>query len=187
MSNQSRLDKLRQKQPGSTVVSDDDKPKGKIIPPKGGSGTAPPKDERVKNDITHVCGHTTKKGKPEEPCGPCKHAAEVAATRAANKKKPCVDKVKRLDDQMESGRLPGGAKFEAVYDAEKREWTGSLSIPGFETFRTTVSGVFRLMRKLDWLYRDTAASRENKVKLAAECGRHAEACAEGAREANREL
>lgn len=54
-------------------------------------------------------------------------------------------------------RLPHGSRYDVTYDAERKLWVGTLSIPvPGDTYIATGSkgGVFPLLRMLDQKYRD---------------------------------
>jgi hypothetical protein len=57
------------------------------------------------------------------------------------------------------GRLPHGARFEVGYDAATATWFGTLAVPVPEAapavFTASASGVFKLLARLDRLYRDS--------------------------------
>jgi hypothetical protein len=61
--------------------------------------------------------------------------------------------------EQAQGRLPDGSRFAVVYDAGKEEWSGTLTV-GAETFTASASGVFKLLSKLDRLYRASLPSAE---------------------------
>lgn len=106
------------------------------------------------------------------PCRQARHAAEMAEAakrkaERANRPKPATKstnpkKGKKFEDRT---RLPHGSYFEAVFDAEKVRWKGSLTIPvegdpPTITFYVEATAVFKLMRGLDNMYRDYLATRE---------------------------
>jgi hypothetical protein len=51
-------------------------------------------------------------------------------------------------------RLPDGAKFDVVYDANRTQWTGTLTI-GKKVFTGSAGGVFKLLSRLDQQYRES--------------------------------
>lgn len=65
-------------------------------------------------------------------------------------------------------RLPHGSVFHVIYNAETQRWSGMLNIPkddgsgektyDFQTFCADSSGVFKLLPKLDALYRQWLSS-----------------------------
>ena len=59
---------------------------------------------------------------------------------------------------MEKDRLPHGSKFDIEpFDGEKKEWTGTLTVPGFAVFGPVQrSGIFMVLVTLDGLYRKAA-------------------------------
>jgi hypothetical protein len=58
----------------------------------------------------------------------------------------------RMGGRKLKGRLPNLAKYEAVYDADKERWEGTLRI-GDKVFEGAEGGIFRLLVKLDDRYR----------------------------------
>jgi len=59
------------------------------------------------------------------------------------------------------GRLPDGARFEMSYDAAARTWSGTLTVAGRE-YSGSARGVFRLLVRLDDLYRAAMCSAATK-------------------------
>lgn len=51
-------------------------------------------------------------------------------------------------------RLPNGSCFNVIYDAATQTWSGVLIIDGV-SFDTSHSAVFKLLRKLDQMYRES--------------------------------
>jgi hypothetical protein len=57
-------------------------------------------------------------------------------------------------------RLPHGSRFKVQYDAEKAQWTGTLTVPASgqataATFTGSQSSLFKLLANLDDQYRAT--------------------------------
>ena len=88
----------------------------------------------------------------------------IAAHQAAKSPPPKAPKRPKTPAQrdrvhLERGRLPDGSHVEAVYDAGRREWQGSLSVPGNgagevdRCFTGRGSGLFTLLQDLDTKYR----------------------------------
>src|SRR5262245_43625949 len=124
--------------------------------------------------VTCACGHAIKfesiPGKPDKfrderkkkiasrPCPPCRAAAhektiaeqkaQAALRKAELKKQPKASPPGRF-----VGRLPHGSEFHAVYDAESKTWSGTLTVDG-TVFTGKFDGVFRLMHELDNKYRE---------------------------------
>jgi hypothetical protein len=73
-----------------------------------------------------------------------RRAAEAGAATRASKKQSAV----------KQERLPDGAKFEVVFNAEKTQWTGSLTI-GASVFSGSAGALFTLLGRLDRQYRQT--------------------------------
>ena len=67
-------------------------------------------------------------------------------------------------DPNAAQRLPDGSKFEVRYDAERVEWSGSLTViaPGGGTFVFVASApsVFGLLKRLDAKYRASLRAEE---------------------------
>lgn len=103
--------------------------------------------------LTHSCGHTRPIIDLEHvACPVCqdKCRRERAARRRAARE--AKREAKAVPD---AGRLPDGAVFHATYDAAKQEWTGSLELLNGFQFTASESGIFKLLRTLDVLYRQS--------------------------------
>lgn len=117
-----------------------------------GPAIAKPKDKKPKLDIKHSCGHTTKKGKPEEPCGPCRHEASVAESRKHKKNREEAFGKTKL-----KGRLPDQSNFDVKYKAETKMWEGALIVDAegeIKTFEGSHTNLFKLLVKLDDRFRE---------------------------------
>lgn len=124
--------------------------------------------------VQAACGHTVEFGMfadkadkfrearrdklTNRPCKECRSAIEkakqdAAAPRRAEKRaaKTAAWKEKRWNLPH---RLPDGAAFEAHYNADLEQWQGRLTIQG-KTFVAVNSAVFKLLRCLDYMYRDS--------------------------------
>jgi hypothetical protein len=143
-------------------------PKGNQIPPQGGSSTAPPKS-KAKADapakVTFQCGHSCSVGFfTGRACPECQSKL-VKAKRARNLKKMmgrgAAGAAARHEDR---GRLPDGAVFNVIYDANKKEWSGGLSIPdkGLRIFAGRNTALFKLLWELDEQYRKWAAEQSQE-------------------------
>lgn len=110
------------------------------------------KTARVLVTATNRCGHETSKE-----CD-AQHAESARRNIAARDCKACVaarvnaEKIEARERRAHKPRLPHESSFAAIYDAERVEWTGSLTV-GEQTFTATRGAVFTLMRALDWEYR----------------------------------
>jgi hypothetical protein len=115
--------------------------------------TAAPAPKKERPLVQGSCGHFTKRGKPGQPCGPCRNKAEVEAAIARRQEmaRPSVPKFKRLD--AKAGRLPDRARFVLEFEESAQRWKGTLEIPGLVPFSDSSSGVFKLLTKLDQQYR----------------------------------
>ncbi len=78
-------------------------------------------------------------------------AAVLSALPALPKPKKQEPRPKREQHEY---RLPNGSRFEFVYDAAAKTWSGRM-IVGAQVFEGTWSGVRRLWDKLDAQYRAT--------------------------------
>jgi len=80
--------------------------------------------------------------------------------RAKTASRPCPAcrmKADAKNAKMQPRRLPHGASFNVRYDAAKKEWAGSLTVPGKGQFTGTASAVFRLLRQLENQYWQSTA------------------------------
>lgn len=131
-------------------------------PPIGGSGTAPPKTPKPEKptpgpQVVFKCGCKVAVRYMENvPCPGCVRANRVK--RNAEKRAAREAKGEPKSAVPDAGRLPEGAVFHATYDAAKQEWTGSLELLNGFQFTATESGVFKLLRQLDTLYRQSLAA-----------------------------
>jgi hypothetical protein len=101
-------------------------------------------------------------------CKACREARrreqeEAAVLRRAQKEKQKADEEQKPPQGKgrgpQTGRLPNGSRFEVSYDATKKRWSGSLSVPtpggSPATFSGSGSGLFPLLSSLDKQYRAT--------------------------------
>ena len=56
-------------------------------------------------------------------------------------------------------RLPHDSVFHVTYNAEAERWSGTLTVPGREPFVNDSSGLFKLLPKLDAMYRQWVAEQ----------------------------
>ena len=148
-------------------------------PPKATPTPAKPFEAVEDVTFTAACGHTitaVPSGKPAfqaerlkklagQPCPECKRKAqqerEAAEQEAARQRRE--EKAARLPRaKPRLGRLPHGATFHVVYDAEAVKWSGTLTVPQGGIYNASVttgedSAVFALLMKLDRLYRKLPA------------------------------
>ena len=66
----------------------------------------------------------------------------------------CRNVARRKRKERTGGRLPHGATYVKVYDAERQLWTGTLSIPGEAPLTARASGSFGTEVLLDGQYRE---------------------------------
>jgi hypothetical protein len=107
---------------------------------------APPKPKA--EQVQYKCGHEAALRSITDGCCPaCRNENRIR--KAAQRR----EKQRYYSANKEGAqRLPHGSAFQSSYDAEKQQWTGTLTIDG-RVFSATVSGVFNLMRDLDAQYR----------------------------------
>jgi hypothetical protein len=82
------------------------------------------------------------------------------------KRKPYPLSPEERDRRAEvKGRLPDGAKYEKVYDAERQVWKGSLTLYrlglAYYHARHEAAGSFQLEHELDNMYRGWLAEQAN--------------------------
>jgi hypothetical protein len=114
--------------------------------------------------ITYGCGH--KIGVRYLQGGTCPACVKRRRReRGPGREGRRLQKEQRRED---AGRLPDGSRFEAVYDAGTKSWTGTLAFagPGGEpvTLIDTAGGVMKLLRALDGQYRGRENARAEGVK-----------------------
>jgi hypothetical protein len=80
-----------------------------------------------------------------------KEAADKEAARKRRAEKP------NPPPAPEKGRLPHGSRYDVAYDAGKEQWCGTLTVPGLAPITAEASAVFKLLRRLDDLYRAAAS------------------------------
>jgi hypothetical protein len=106
-------------------------------------------------DATTSNAKASAKPKPEKKQKPPKDPKDIKPPQ------PPDPNSKRSQKKLK-GRLPHGSRFDNfVYDGEKVEWTGILTVPGFEVFRDRANGVMTLFSRLDKAYRRAAKERES--------------------------
>lgn len=137
----------------------------------------PPPPVVAYEDVIAACGHPEKFGLFEDkkdrfrkdrrkkvtdrPCKACREKKRLEVEEAARLKK--AEKQERAEKAVMTpsqkkpadsnrGRLPDGAKIEAVYDASRTQWVGTLTV-GEAVFKGSAGGVFKLLSRLDEQYR----------------------------------
>ena len=98
----------------------------------------------------------------ERDCPECRQKAHEERTRSAMEAARLRRREKAQELARAKDRLPHGSRFtDLAWDAEKGVWTGTLTIPGSQpaseaaSFTASATGVFRLLRILDDLYRQS--------------------------------
>ncbi len=113
------------------------------------------KDKFREQRRQHVAGRDC----PE--CRQQAHEARTVAEQAAARERRAG---RAKQEAQVKDRLPHGARFDVIYDAQAERWTGTLTVPtaGAEpaVFTASAGGVFRLLRELDRVFRGGAAEAE---------------------------
>jgi hypothetical protein len=151
------------------------RPANQATPPKTTPTPAKPA-EAVK--ATAACGHEIDVGpcKPTflaerlkklagQSCPECKRKAQQereAAEQEAARKQRDEKAAREPRPKPRLGRLPHGAMFHVVYDAEAVKWSGKLTVPAGGIYNASVtmgedSAVFGLLMQLDRAYRKLPA------------------------------
>jgi hypothetical protein len=136
----------------------------------------PPPPVVAYEDVTAACGHVEQFGlfadardkfrdarrekAAGRPCTACRERRqreeqEAAESRRARKaERAAAQAPTRKARGPAAVRLPDGSTFQVRYDASTETWSGTLAV-GEATFTASASGVFKLLEKLDRLYRVT--------------------------------
>ena len=93
-------------------------------------------------------------------CSACRVKAQ-AVKEAADKEAARLRRAERPKPPSAGPqeRLPHGSRFDVAYDAGKGEWSGTLAVPGLAPVAASASAVFKLLRRLDDLYRQATADK----------------------------
>lgn len=104
--------------------------------------------------LTHSCGHTRPIIDLEHiACPACQD--KCRRERAARRRAARDAKREAKSTVPDAGRLPDGSRFTLEpYDGVNQRWTGSLEVGGV-VFTASESGIFKLLRTLDVLYRQS--------------------------------
>ena len=92
-------------------------------------------------------------------CSACRVKAQEARQAAEQEeaRKRRLDKPKKKRPPASpSGRLPDGSRFDVAWDEAKRQWSGTLAVPGLAPLTAAAPGVFKLLQILDGMYRAMA-------------------------------
>jgi hypothetical protein len=139
----------------------------------------PPAPAKPAEVVTASCGHeitVEPGGKPAflaerlkklagQPCPECKRKAQQereAAGQEAARLRRAEKAAREPRPKPRLGRLPHGAAFHVVYDAEAVKWGGTLIVPQGGIYNASVttgedSAVFALLMQLDRSYRGVTA------------------------------
>jgi hypothetical protein len=131
---------------------------------------APKPKRKPAPELSFACGHARKAAKVlGQPCPACRDKArsdakKVAkgARKARRAARPPRESAAPADGKA-PGRLPHGSEFVVGYDAAGPAWSGTLTVPrgdGRLVFMAGCSGVVKLLRALDGLYREWIALHE---------------------------
>jgi hypothetical protein len=139
-----------------------DKPRGERVAPARPIATPPPANGKkaaaatvevpAKEVITHTCGHRI--GVHYLRQQPCRDCANRARKEACMKR--TAERTAQQEVAAREARLPDGSAFLVSYDAAKEMWSGELTVEvagEVRTFRAECSGVMRLLRELDAMFR----------------------------------
>jgi hypothetical protein len=94
------------------------------------------------------------------PCPACRQKADAESERVSKAKKKGAA---RKESDTSSKRLPHGAGFDVTYDAARKEWSGSLAVPGKEKLTAVAAGVFRLLKQLEQQYWQSTESEPDQA------------------------
>ncbi len=103
------------------------------------------RNDRRKKLTDRDCGRSPPHLKAQE----ARQAAEQEEARKRRLDKP----KKERPPANPSGRLPDGSRFDVAWDEAKGQWAGTLAVPGLAPLTASASGVFKLLRILDGMYR----------------------------------
>lgn len=106
-----------------------------------------PEPEMIKHRCGHLVGVNQYRG---QDCPTCRHNARAEKARRNREKLAPKTPKPLLDDK---GRLPHGAEFHSVYDADTQTWNVLMFVNG-QSFHATGSSVERTMRELAGKWRE---------------------------------
>lgn len=137
-----------------------EQPAATSFPPPGGSDRkpekAPKQPQAPKQTVKFRCGH-------EKPlvwfqggdCGECREQTRKAKAQRRREKLEAAKgpattpaTTPRKAPLHEQGRLPDGAQFAVTYSAQRKEWSGTLTVNEFCSFTGSNTGVEGLLRQL---------------------------------------
>ena len=162
--------------------------------PAAGKAPRPALFQKVKppvvgiEQVTARCGHAVpfelfedKKDKfrddrrkklTDRECLACRIAAQ-AVKEAADKEAVRLRRAERPKPSPAGPqeRLPHGSRFDVAYDAAKEQWSGTLTVPDATpgcpalVLSASASAVFKLLRRLDDLYRAATAEKPGSADV----------------------
>jgi hypothetical protein len=153
------------------------------LAPSGNTRVPAPAPKKVSEPLgilTFSCGHQKPLAKLAggscEACQQQQRAAQKKASALRKQERAAVKREKKAAKRdaadEDRSRLPGGSTFAATYDAEAVAWTGQLTILSADgerqEFFATASAVFKLMAKLDGLYRVWLAEQKCDAEAVAQ-------------------
>lgn len=110
--------------------------------------------------VIYRCGHSEPlKVFTHGDCPACRNKAREAKEQEKAAKRTQQFQARTTGDE---GRLPEGSGFTMTYNAEKKQWFGTLRV-GDRLFDSASGGVFKLLQILDRMYRDSLATGVDAV------------------------
>jgi len=170
-----KLDKMRQKNGSGQIAAAEkpsEPPKPAKVPGKVQQRKEKPRPEVIGTEvITHSCGHPgvlehfpAKADKFRDARRAKKQGSWCPECKAKDQAARAVKNTEKLRRYKLPERLPDQSQFVVEpYYAEGQTWSGYLKVPGHEPFGPlTRSGIFRLLRDLDQMYRDAVAAAKGE-------------------------
>lgn len=121
----------------------------------------------LKKATDQIVGNVVAQNRAKEPKGEVKPPPPPQQPRKKHKHRPLPLTPDERDQLFKrKHRLPNGAMFTAVYDAEAVMWSGTLYTAGLSGSRFTHSGpgLYRMLSELDDLYLATLKPAEEPEK-----------------------
>jgi hypothetical protein len=143
---------LDQKRVARTLGAESSEPAKADLVSQALEGKGVPPTEAEEPRIRFACGHACKTAWLAS--GDCPNCFGKKSKERKRKAREAWEAKKKPLNVP--GRLPDGSSFSVVYVEDVQTWSGQLMVPGHPTFRGTESGVFRLLAKLDQMYREAA-------------------------------
>jgi hypothetical protein len=119
----------------------------KLAPANPQPEAKPPKEK--KPTTLFSCGHS---GNLPPNCPACREKIAVARRERRHARKAAKKAQEPAPQNLEQ-RLPDGSRFNVVWDFAAVLWRGTLTLTDGTVFEGEASGVFRLLKNLDAMYR----------------------------------